>query len=307
MGEGEVANRPDVIVNGEEVQYRASSLGSCTRALAAARQELEPWRGSLPAKIAEVFERGHKAEEYGKAWFKERGWAVTDEQREVVVGVTGRISVVGHIDYIVSRHGGDVRPILVDSKSQSEDEFAKPSIRDSTFWHKYKWQFSVYALGTGLAIAVQRIGPDGTVKLEVVGELYGEADVRARVLQVEAMARGDLKGVVCDKDDFPCPYWKLLHPATQWEEREDETLADLALHYKRLAVEIDPLVKRRAELREKLIEHMGEGKVEETISGIQVSVVKSTVKEKIVPEHYQTRVNVVLPKENVNAARPDDS
>lgn len=302
MGEGEVdvAARPDVVVDGEEVQYRASSLGSCTRALAAARQELDRYSGALPEAVAKTFARGHSDEERGIKWFIDRGWAVTDRQLRVQVTLTPRLRIVGHIDGVV--HKPDVLPTIVDVKSQSEQEFAKPSIRDSAFWHKYVWQFSAYVNGLHMPIAVLRMcGED--VKLEYVDTswLKSKGELLGRVLQVEAIAATELKGVECDRDDFPCPYFHLLHPRTQetWEEREDTRLADLALHYSRLGVEIEPLDKRRKEIRKELLELVGGddgyGRVRETGSGIEIRVTTAAVKERVVPAGSMVRLGVRLP------------
>lgn len=296
---GEVASRPAVTVEGGgAVMYRASALGSCTRALAAARQELEPYSGPLPAKIAEVFERGHEAEEYGVRWFEARGWRVWDRQKGVVLDLTPRIRVVGHIDFKVTKDEQPY-PTVVDAKSQNEEEFAKRSIRDSIFWGKYEWQFAAYREATGLPIAVQRIcGED--VKLEpITWELPGKGDILGRILEVERLAAGELKGE-CDQGDYPCPYFHLFHRGEEYVEVEDEGLADLALHYARLKTEIDPLEGRRREIREALIKQVGgedgRGRIRETVSGIEVRVTTSETKERIIPAGSMVRLSVRLPK-----------
>jgi hypothetical protein len=301
-----VADRPAVVVESGEpgmVAYRASALGSCTRALAAARQELEPWRGPVPGKMAETFARGHAAEETGVKWFMDRGWIVSARQQRVEVRLTGRLSIVGHIDFITQRP--DCLPTIVDTKSQSEEEFRKASIRDSVFWHKYVWQFSSYVAGLQMPIAVQRICGDDVALEFIPGEwLYDKSALLGRVLEVELMATTDLKQGSCDRDDFPCPYFHLFHPRTEemWEEREDTELADLALHYNRLGVEIEPLEKRKKEIRAELLKRVGGdegyGRVRETTSGIEIRVTTASVKERHIPAGSMVRLGVHLPDES---------
>jgi len=303
-----VANRPAVVVEGEEVRYRASSLGSCTRALAAARQELEPYRGALPGRVAEVFERGHKAEEVGIGWLNAHGYAVTDRQRETVVQLTPRLKIVGHIDCIIQHPREGTRPSIVDVKSQSEEEFANPSIKNSAFWPRYVWQFGSYQVGLQMPMAVLRVCGDEAV-LEHVDTLPDRAMLLSRVLQVEALARADLRGVSCDRDDYPCPYFRLLHD-NEYEEREDGRLADLALHYNRLGVEIEPLERRRKEIRQELIKELGSGaRIRETTSGIEVRVTTAEVKERYIPAGSMVRLSVRLPREagEEGVARSDDA
>jgi hypothetical protein len=308
-GDGEsVANRPNVVVEGDEVRYRASSLGSCTRALAAARQELEPFKGPLPERVAEVFERGHRDEEKGRKWFQDRGWKVWGEQKEAVVRLTGRLSIVGHIDFIIE--DGEVGPTIVDVKSQSEEEFRKASIRDSAFWHKYEWQFSAYRVGLGMGMAVLRVC-EGDVKLEMLEDrwLKGKAELLGRVLEVERMAAGDLGE--CDRDDFPCPYFKLHDTKdviVEVVEVVDSELRDLALHYVRLGVELEPLERRRKEIRLEIIRIVESGRVRERESGIEVRVTRSEVKERVVPAGSMVRLSVKLPEEGgrPNVARSDE-
>lgn len=299
-----------VVVSGEDVLYRASSLGSCTRALAAARQELEPYRGPLPSNIAGTFQLGHETEEVGVRWFEHRGWNVTGRQLEVTVQLTGRIRIVGHIDCLVSRGEPErVDLTVVDVKRQNDEEWAKQSIVESWLWPKYKWQFSSYQVATGMPLAVQRVNDKGEVKLEVVEDLYGRVDLLRRVLEVEQLASSELKKLKCDRDDFPCPYWSVLHDRETWEEREDTELADLALHYKRLGVEIDPLARRRAEIRAQLIKRV-EGKVRESTSGIRIRVTKYETKERVIPAGTNVRMTVTLPdeekEEGGDVARPDE-
>lgn len=290
-----------VVVAREGVSYRASSLGSCIRALAAARQELEPYRGPLPSVISATFAKGHEMEQVGRRWFLDRGWGVKDEQKEVVVQLTSRLRIVGHIDFIVVDKDED--QTIMDVKRQNDEEWAKDSIRDSLFWHKYAWQFSSYywAVG-GIPFGVCRINDAGDVKLELLTVPYSRADLLRRVLEVEQMAAKELRGLKCDRDDFPCPYWRILHDQEDWTEIEDTEIADLALHYRRLGAEIDPLRARQKEIREQIVKKVGEmERVRELTSGIEVKVTTYPVKERTLPAGVQTRVTVRLPDDT----RPD--
>jgi hypothetical protein len=285
------------------VEYSASALGSCIKALAAARQELEPYSGPLPKNIQKAFDRGNEAEDEGVKWFEDRGWTVMDRQGRVELPLTGKIMVVGHIDFMVFKAADKIGTIcVVDTKRQNDEEWAKESIRDSIFWHKYEWQFTIYSLATGVEFAVQRINDAGEVKLEMLSCPHTKAEVLARVLQVEAMAQRDLKGEECTSTDYPCPYWNTLHPdrggeeEEPWEEVEDTELADIALHYKRLDIEMAPMKERREELRKELLKRVDSGRrIRESVSGITVRVTTSSVKEKHVPAGKMVRVYVELP------------
>lgn len=295
--------RPAVVVTGEGVVYAASSLGSCTRALAAARQELEPYRGALPENIARTFALGHEAEEYGKKWFRDRGWTVGDEQKEVTLELTGRIKVVGHIDFTVDKRSSSLS--VIDTKRQSDEEFAKQSIKDSWLWGKYEYQFNAYMLATGLFLTVQRVNDAGDVKLENLEPSLTKHDILRRVLDVEALAGVELKGRECDRQDFPCPYFRVLHDKEDIREVEDADLANVAIHYNLLGIEIAELQDRRKILRGEILKRV-EGKVRDRETGIEVYVTKYDTKERVIPAGQGTRVSVRLPDGRDNVARPDE-
>ena len=297
-----------VQVVGDEVIYRASSLGSCIKALAAARQELEPWRGPLPEKIQAVFDRGHEAEDEAVEILGRVG-RVSNRQRTVVVALSRRLKIVGHIDFLYEE--GDWYGI-VDAKRQNDEEWAKDSIRDSLFWHKYEWQFSSYIEALGLPMRVARINDAGDIKLEDVAPSYSRSDLLRRVLAVEALAATDLGRDQCEREDYPCPYFHLLHPEKQkieYEDVEDTELADMALHYKRLGVELKPLQERHKKLRDGLISRVKEkalggalggakgAALRETVSGIKVRVNIVNIRERVIPAGTQTRLTVDLPSE----------
>jgi hypothetical protein len=287
-----------VQIAGEDVTYRASSLGSCIRALAAGRQELEAYQGPLPKTIQETFDKGDRAEEQAFEWARDKAWVVVGQQQEVVLPLTKRLRVVGHVDGLYSTQNMPGTGV-VEVKRQNDDEWAKDRIEDSWLWDKYCWQFSAYMLALETGLVCLRVNDKGDVKPQWFPEPpKSKADILGRVLEVERVARLDLKTVECDRDDFPCPYFQLFHPRTEevWEEREDTKLADLALHYVRLGGEIEPLDKRRKELRGEILGIVGDqGRVREMVSGITVRVTTSDVKERVIPAGKSTRVTVRLP------------
>lgn len=228
---------------------------------------------------------------------------MTGRQMEVTIQLTGRIRVVGHIDFMVMRDGIEPVPwTVVDVKRQNDEEWAKGSIKDSWLWEKYRYQFSVYSVATNMPFAVQRVNDKGEVKLEVVDGLYTRGEILGRVLEVEKLARTELDGV-CDKGEFPCPYFR-FHKGEEVPvvEVEDEELASLALHYKRLEGDVGALTERRGELRKRIMEKVTEGRVKDKDTGIEVWVTRYDTKERTVKAGTGVRVTVRLN----DATRPDE-
>lgn len=212
---------PPVYERDGKVVYRASSLGGCVRMLALARQGFDP----VPAggAILEVFEAGRRAEE--QVWAK--GIISGTAQDYVELAISETIVVGGHLDcwdpeqptYGIDPEVHGPNPFakkfgsgrVYEVKSQSEAEW-KP-IEQSPFWGRYKFQISVYMHATGLPLTVLRVQrrKDGTVAFEERQDYQSPpvslAEIRARVFQVELMARRDLSGDECEKIEYPCPFY----------------------------------------------------------------------------------------------------
>lgn len=292
---------------GEDVVYSASSLGHCTRALAAARQGLEKWTGELSEGLQATFNKGHKAEDIAAEKYESDGWSVS-RQPTVRIPVTGKISVVGHPDFTLNK---GTSWFVADAKRQNDKEWVKKTIQESMWWARYEWQFSVYMIGTGLHMIVIRVNDAGGIKTNFVANPpKSRGDILRRVLEVESLARKDLKQVECDHNDYPCDYFHLLHPRKEKEvevvgEKTDEELANLALHYKRLEGDIKPLrelEKRQKELKAAIIKRVEvPGIWKESGSGIIVRVTSSPTSQRVTPPGTMTRVTITLPNNGDDA------
>lgn len=244
--------RPSVYDDGELVVYRASAFGYCTRMLAMFRQgyEIVP----TPGKMLDVYAAGHEAER--QAWAK--GWIRGIAQHRVVLNVTNKIMITGHMDaWFVE--GWEV-------KSQSEAEW-KP-IRESPFWPQYQWQISCYMLATGKPLTVLRVlrDKDGNVS-DRAEERFDEpprtlSEVRMRVFEVERLARSDLVSVDCERVQYPCPFFYTHNKGSDDGvlSIDDDGMVRLAADYKRAAVEKLAVDGRLKTARAALVDYMGERK-----------------------------------------------
>lgn len=265
-----MSDRAIVEVDNGMVFYRASSLGGCLRMLALARQgfdEMPP-----PPGMLEVFKAGNRAE--AQAW--QKGYITGSAQEYVKLEVTEKIWVTGHLDgwdvvWDQVANQGAIRArrsrtkgTTYEVKSQSEGEWGP--IRESSLWERYSWQFSVYMLATGLPLTVVRVLRDkeGNVS-DKCDEVLTEpphtlAEIRARVMQVELMARKDLSEVACEKVEFPCPFF-YTHVGGDENVREyvdDYAAVMLAKEY-RAAVEGKELADRKVKAcKQTLLDWMGD-------------------------------------------------
>lgn len=214
-----------VIVAPDRVSYRASALGGCLGALVAARMEYT----AIEKADYAPYVAGHKYEDMVKARMRDEGWQLWDEQLEVVVQLTSKLQVVGHID---AKGMDNLNNYLVELKSQSTDEFDRFD-RDgweSGFFPKYKWQVSSYMHATGLPLALIRAERTeagiGRMRAHVYDEpFYSVADIRKLVLSVEQIA-ASVERPTCESPSFPCPYF-YLHSDTR-VELPDPALDELA-------------------------------------------------------------------------------
>lgn len=277
----------------DRIVYRASGLGSCTRALVAARQGYEA--GGVPETLQKVYDAGNLVEPIALAGYT----GVISQQMMVWIPISGRIRVVGHLDG-VRKHNGIMEVLEV--KSQSAPEWAKPSIRDSAFWHHYKWQFSVYILATGYRLRCVRWNRETSEIKEEVFALppMTMTDIRGRIVQVELAATQEAKDMRCDRDDFGCPYFAQLHERKEALEEvsvDSKEIGFLAREMKKAGVNRGNWDKKYQEARRKLLGLVApQTLTTETSSGIKVKVTVSDVKEKHVPATTMTRVDVTLPR-----------
>lgn len=270
-----------------KILYRASGLASCTKALVAARLGFEPL--PPPPEVAARFREGHDHEDLIVRWLAERGTEVVDREMAVELRVTDKVSVVGHIDGRTRNRDG-----VVEMKSQSQDawdDFARRGW-ESGFFPKYKWQVSVYiqALKASYLKLVRKNRNTGEHRIEIVWEpFYSVADIRARVLRVEALARAQEPPSTCDQKDYPCPYVYLHEGSGEVELLDDPAIDLLAREYSEAATE-EKLAKSRKESIRKALHAAAKGGKLQTVTGTKVTFYSA----KNPPQVDKQRLNEVL-------------
>lgn len=213
-------------------------------ALLAARLEYEAI--ATPAKMQAVYDRGHRAEEIVVEKLRqEYGWSIVSPQLEVALSVSGKVSVVGHVDGIrwdgsrtQLRHE-NTQPV-VEIKSQTKVEWER---FDTEGWNgglfpRYKWQLSCYMHAQKRPAVMVRALWDNekqdVLELafhDVFEPWYSVAEIRARVLRIEAAAQTGVLAAECTPS-FPCPYF-YLHEDVDRELVDDPVIEALAEDYER--------------------------------------------------------------------------
>lgn len=241
-----------VYERGDVVYYRASSLGGCVRMLALARQGFDALAPS--AGMLEVFKAGHEAER--QVWAK--GIIKGRAQDYVELPISETIRISGHLDAWTAERVYEV-------KSQSEAEW-KP-IELSPLWYRYKFQIGVYMHATGLPLSVLRVmrEKDGTISNQEWQDYttppVSLAEIRAKVFQVELLARRDLVGERCEKVEYPCPFYYTHVDSREGDEREevdDPAAVVLARQYGSAKLVASAANARVKASREALLAYMGE-------------------------------------------------
>lgn len=281
-------NDPAVVVASDgSVRYRASALGSCTRALVAIRQEYAT--SQPPERMQEIFAAGHAAEEIGYSAINARGGRVTGMQDTVVLKVSDRISVVGHIDGILDNH-------VLELKSQSANEWNEDYLSWG-LWSKYAWQLSVYMHALRLPAYLMQIRRlDGkTLTHEMLTPPRSLAEIRMRVLLIEHLATGEINGMECDRDDYPCPVF-YTHAKVDRELLTDEALEMLIVEHEEARVQSKRANDRRAAVRDAIIERLGMPEMGKPtkirVGKWNVSASRYAVKERTMPAGEQTRLTI---------------
>lgn len=288
-------NDPSVVVASDgTIRYRASALGSCTRALVAARQEYAAYEP--PEHMRKIFEAGKIAEETGEAALSEKGYVVYDREMEVRLPITGRIYIAGHIDGVVSDH-------VLEMKSQSEKEW-NIDYEKWDLWDKYAWQLSVYMLATRLpAYLLQVRREDGkTFMHELFEPPHSLEEVRARVFRVESLATQELGGLVCDRADYPCPVF-YTHPVVDREQLTDDALERIIEEYEAAKHSVVTAINRKEKARDAILERVGKpekvgDKAKLSVGKWNVSASKFKTKEKVIPGFEQVRLTITERKDN---------
>lgn len=205
-----------------EVVYRASALGGCTKMLVAERMGydlIEP-RGERALAVVATMNSGHTAEDRIVEMMAKDELHVTDRDGLVILPLTGKIQVVGHVD-------GFVPGAFVEIKSLGQkewDAFWKVEGGDFTHgrWPQNLWQMSAYGAATGQPCQLVVFNRDTEeMKYVLPPPFYDKAAILKRVLEVERAARLYSLPELCDTPSFPCPVF-YLHTSDRMEFDDDE-------------------------------------------------------------------------------------
>lgn len=252
--------------------YRASYLGSCMRALAAARMGYTPT--PPPEKLAKTFEAGHRAEDDCVEHLRSLGWNIYSQQRPcrmLMETSRGGVAIVGHIDGIGESPGAE-EPVILEIKSQGASTWA--ASRDNELWDRYRWQASVYMHALRMPLTWVRWHRDNTagqsprIEFETLREPpYTMEQIRERLDAVEEAASRAQLPTECSRQ-FGCAFY-YLH-----EEPGDEVpparifgLSDLAAAYWRAQQEEAAARRAKEVARQKLVDFLAERHVQHAIDG----------------------------------------
>lgn len=271
-----------------KVYYRASSLGGCLTMLAAARQQLEAQPPS--GKQLEIYEAGNDAED----WVLGNHLMIGNLQEEVVLSVTKRISVVGHIDGEYVDGDYPAKLPIVEIKSQSPDLFdvwTPDYWTEDELWKKYAWQVSAYMLAKGKQLEMIRVRREEPLIFQSVQTIekpfHTLDEIRNRILTVEALAADSI--TPCTTPNFFCPY-PYLHP--QPEPIEDTEMEGLVVEYLAAKSRVDTESSRVKAIKADIEKRLDGREKVLLLSGATISRSEFEVKEHTVKASRQVRVTV---------------
>lgn len=298
----------------EKVVYRASSLGSCERALVAAA------RGHMPSPkpdwFQEVLDEGHVCEPQIKAMYTERtGAPISHDQHEgefEVGEIDGRLVVVRfHTDgltYPIREGSGDGtapgfgEAVLFEAKkfrASTWEKFQRQGVECNT---NYPWQVSAMMWGLGIE-ECEFVGGlcefddwneprivDIDIKHLAPPPLPRKA-LTQRVVRLERLINTgfDAPEVDCSKSMFPCPYWKFHDEDDEDFELPGEVygivsqLEAVSAEVKNLGAAKDRADKRKKDLAAELraeIEKLGpaaEGAKKLLLGDVQITRIRKHV------------------------------
>lgn len=250
-------NRPIVYYEGDNVIYRASSVGSCVRALVAAGLEYEPVE--TPDYLSRAAAEGnlHEADIQNKV--RAMGFQVDDSQPEIQIEITDGVFLRGHMDGIVTgpaaenlvgklRNGSpqpdpNVNQMVLEAKTMSRSVFDSWKKRRFDSKPAYAYQVTAYMKATGLpALYAVKRRDDGLMEYTFLPETPVPWEtVEAKILKAEEWR---LKGELppCDiENTWGCAYWYLheedddiTNPADDLSETSKRLLAQIAPKYRDL-------------------------------------------------------------------------
>jgi len=238
-------NRPSVYVRDGVAFYRASSLGRCTKALIAQRQEyttMDP-----PADMRQRWDEGHLHEpDILRRLVTQFDFAIRNPQAEIAIRLGTGVVVLGHVDTLAVHGPGTFmggRELVVDAKTAASsamktwrtfpgsDDVAGQREWLMKHYYGYWWQGGVYLaapehrdMDYAFAVKDKESG-----QIEVWGvhrEVFPTMGmIVKRVMDIEKEAATGVLPIACDIDDYPCPVF-YLHDQSAGRRPKTEKLSD---------------------------------------------------------------------------------
>ncbi len=282
--------------------YRISSLGTCPRALSAARLGHEPLPEPEFLKLAA--REGERHEQWVVKDLESEGWKISDRQREVKLSYPA-FKLVGHVDGLARRNG---EQRLLEIKSMSRFRFASFTGAGFARFREYAFQITAYHRAVNLPIlyVVKDRDSGKRVNFELDTPPLGWDEVYETVLSVELAVR---KKQLCPAqmtDDFTCRICRYRY-LCQEEEKTPVSLPsdvlraakirrramELETEAKELRAEADPILLGAARERGKLT--VDELAISYVPTGESVSYPVTELR-KLVPADVLEKVKTVKPR-----------
>ena len=220
--------------------YRASALGSCTRAQAAVQLGYSAL--PTPEFVQGWYDRGVAHEQVCLDAMRADGWDIGGEQALVVLSLTTEAQVEGHLDGSIDMgteygRGEEYRCILEIKAPGAWAKFEKA--HKTADWSdplcaRYAWQISAYMAGMGMEAVIACYDGDKVRTFGIEVAPYTLDDIRARVAEIESWVTSGELPAACSQNDFPCPV-AYLHGDTEARTViDDPTLAATLRTYQTL-------------------------------------------------------------------------
>lgn len=270
-------HRPAVYLD-EEIGkwvYRASDLGSCIRALTAARSGFPASPMPANSKLRLIFEEGNLHEEAVVSGLIASGRNIIDRQRTVELAIPDTNAIIrGHLD-AVGDAGIPLNPVEypVEVKAMGKDTWQEwsnwyESGNWAAIWAKYPryaYQYAVYWFGLDALIGdylVKNRNDGRIIHMEMTEPPVSLADIITRVQMVEEYAENDYLPACPPKRDYPCAYWQLEvkdEPRLIDAGVNDERLDELARKYVAARAKKDAIEVELSDIKAAIVEIMGDG------------------------------------------------
>ena len=339
------ADRSNRIVTVDErlIEYRASAVGGCSRALVCAGLGYEGHQP--PDWMQEKFDEGHTLEPVVVGWLKEgrafntRGGGTESfhdvgreqEPHDLQVGVVEQdgvdytVVVRAHSDAMGKIGGFEVD---IEIKCVGDDLWGDFRSKGLAGLHHYAWQVSARMHAHGLPVAFVVARKKGSLSkgdleiVDVLVEIVTEPpipmrDFKRRLLKVENAigdAEADAELPPCDIRQYPCLYW-YLHDDTENETRtrvDDALLAGQVAAYKAAAAE-EADAKKRKDLFMAGIKAwmdangMGVDGARYEVGDFKVTYVASFVPSRVTEERTDRYVRVTAKRKGGRPAKKGDT